>query len=133
MKSFFKSIFLNFLTLLLISKLIGGISFKENYLVLFWAALFLTLLNLLVKPLLNLLLMPINLLTLGAFRWVVNVLVLLLVVFFVTDFKIIGFSFLGASFAGFVVPAISLSFFWALVLVSFLIEIILSILNWILG
>jgi putative membrane protein len=133
MKGFLKNIFLNFLTLLLIAKLVGAVSFKENYLVLFWAALFLTLLNLLVKPLLNLLLMPVNLLTLGAFRWVVNVIVLLLVVFFVTDFKIAGFSFPGASFAGFVIPAISLTFFWALILVSFLIEIISGFLNWILS
>ncbi|HUW24760.1 MAG TPA: phage holin family protein [Patescibacteria group bacterium] len=133
MKGFLRNIFFNFLTLFLIAKLIGAISFKENYLVLFWSAFFLTLLNLLVKPLLNLLLMPINLLTLGAFRWVVNVLVLLLVVIFVTDFKIVGFSFPGASFVGFVIPAISLTFFWALILVSFLIEVISNFLNWVLG
>jgi putative membrane protein len=133
MKGFLRNIFLNFLTLLLIAKLSGAVDFKENYLVLFWAALFLTLLNLLIKPLLNLLLMPINLLTLGAFRWVVNVMVLLLVVVFVTDFKIVGFAFPGANFAGFVVPAITLTFFWALILVSFLIEIISGFLNWILS
>jgi putative membrane protein len=133
MKGILRNIFLNFLTLLLIAKLIGAVTFKENYLVLLWAAFFLTLLNFLVKPLLNLLLMPINLLTLGAFRWVVNVLVLLMVVILVSDFKIIGFSFPGANFAGFVIPPIILTFFWALILVSFLIEILSSLLNWILS
>lgn len=133
MRNFLKNIFINFLTLFLIAKLTGAVDFSENYLVLIWSAFFLTLLNLLVKPVLNLLLMPINLLTLGAFRWVINAIVLLLVTIIVTNFKIKGFIFPGFSLAGFIVPKVTFPFFWALILVSFLIEITNAGINWLLG
>ncbi len=133
MRNFLKNIFINFLTLLLIANLTGAIDFSDNYLVLIWSAFFLTLLNLLVKPILNLLLMPINLLTLGAFRWIINAIVILLVTIIVIDFKIKGFTFPGLSLAGFIIPKVSFSFLWALILVSFLVEIVNSLINWLLG
>lgn len=133
MRTFLRNIFINFLTLLLIAKLTGAIDFSENYLVLIWSAFFLTLLNLLVKPILNLLLMPINLLTLGAFRWVINAIVLLLVTLIVKDFIIKGFVFPGFSLAGFIVPKVPFPFFWALILVSFLVEIAHWLILWLLG
>ena len=133
MRSFLRNIFINFLTLLLIAKLTGAIDFSENFLVLIWAAFFLTLLNLLVKPILNLLLMPINLLTLGAFRWVINAIVLLLVTLIVKAFVIKGFVFPGFTFSGFIVPQVSFSFLWALFLVSFLVEIARFVIFWLLG
>lgn len=131
MKSFARNIFINFFCLFLISKLTEAIFFSNNFLTLLWAAVCLTIFNLLIKPLLNLLLMPINLLTLGAFRWVVNVLVLYLVTLFVRGFKISGFVFRGITLAGFVIPQIPFTFFWSLILVSFLIEIFNFFLNWI--
>lgn len=132
MKGFLRNIFINFLTLLLIAKLTQAVNFSENYLVLVWSAFFLTILNLLVKPLLNLLLMPINLLTLGAFRWVINVVVLLMVTVIVTDFKIVGFTFPGGTFSGFVIPKMVFPFFWSLFLVSFLLEVVGMAINWLL-
>lgn len=132
MKDFLKTILINFLSLLLISKLTGAAVYKNSYLILFWASLSLSILNLLVKPLLNLILMPINLLTLGSFRWVINVIVLFLVTLIVPEFKVLSYSFPGLSIAGFVIPPINFSFFWALFLVSFLLEIFPSIIYWLL-
>lgn len=131
MKNFARNIFINFFCFFLISKLTEAISFSNNFLTLFWAAVCLTVFNLLIKPILNLLLMPINLLTLGAFRWVVNVLVLYLVTILINGFKISGFVSKGVAFAGFVIPQIHFTFFWSLILVSFLIETGGYLLNWI--
>lgn len=130
MKGFLRTILINFFTLFLISKFVGGVEFSESFIILFWAALFLTLLNLLVKPILNMILMPINLLTLGAFRWVVNLIVLLLVTLFVSGFKILPINFAGIAYGGFSIPNFYLTFFWALFLVSFLIEIISGAIYW---
>ena len=131
MKAFIRNIFVNFFCLFLIAKLFSAISYSDNFVTLFWAAACLTAFNLLIKPILNLLLMPINLLTLGAFRWIVNVVVLFLVTLFVTNFKITNFSFSGLTISGFVIPQIHFTFFWSLVLVSFLIEALNAFLNWI--
>lgn len=131
MKSLLRNIFINFLCLFSVSEFTKSINYSHDYVILFSAAFYLTVFNLLIKPLLNLLLLPINLITLGAFRWIINVLVLLLVTLFVPGFKITGFAFPGLSLSGFVIPPISLSFIWSMVLVSFLIELSSSIINWI--
>jgi putative membrane protein len=131
MKTFLRNIVVNFLALFLAARITGGVVYNDNYLVLIWAAIFLTLLNLLIKPILNMLLMPINMVTLGAFRWVVNVVVLFLVMVIVSDFKIIGFVFPGLTFAGFVVPKIAFTFFWALILISLAIELLTGLINWV--
>lgn len=131
MRSLIRNISINFVSIFLVSRIAGAIDFSENLVILFWAALSLSLLNLIVKPVLNLLLTPINLVTLGAFRWVVNVVVLFAVSIFISEFKITGFTFEGLNFAGFVIPQIKFTFFWALVLVSFLIEIVSAGVSWI--
>lgn len=130
MKKFLRTIIVNFFSLFLISKFIGGINYSDNLLVLFWAAFFLSVLNLLVKPILNILMTPINFLSLGAFRWVINIIILFLVTIFVPEFKIVGFTFPGFSFAGFSVPAIRLAFFWSLFLISFMLELIPGVITW---
>ena len=130
MKKFLRTIIVNFFSLFLISKFIGGIDYSENLLILFWAAFFLAVLNLLVKPILNILMTPINFLSLGAFRWVIYLIILFLVTLFVPEFKITGFTFPGFSFAGFTVPTIRLAFFWSLFLVSFMLELIPGIITW---
>lgn len=132
MKSILRNIFINLISLFVVSKTLGGITFSDNLSVLFWAALCLSLFNLIVKPILNLLLMPINLLTLGAFRWVINVIVLYLVTLFVPGFSIGGIAFPGLAVSGFIIPAINLSFFWSLILLSFVIEIATGFFAWLL-
>lgn len=130
MKTFLRSIIVNFFSLLLISKLTGAASYENSYVVLFWASFALSLLNLLVKPVLNLVLMPINALTLGSFRWIINIIVLFLVTILVPQFKILSYNFPGLTLAGFTLPAMKLAFFWALFLVSFLLELISGAFYW---
>lgn len=132
MKSILRSIFINLASMFIIAKTLGGIAFSDKIAVLFWAALCLSVFNIIVKPVLNLLLMPINLLTLGAFRWVINVIVLFLVTIFVPGFVIGGIVFPGLAVSGFIIPAINLSFFWSLILLSFVIEIMTGFISWIL-
>lgn len=130
MKARLKEICINFLALFLLAEMTKGISYANSPLTLFWAAFSLYLLNWLVKPLLNLLLMPINLVTLGALKWLINAVVFFLVTLFVANFKITNFTFPGISISGFVIPSVTITFFWALILISFMFEIIVSAINW---
>lgn len=131
MRKSVKGITIIFLTLLLIAKLTKALNYSDDYLVLFWSSLCLFFLNKIIKPVLSLLLMPINLLTLGASRWIVNVMVLLLVMLMISNFKVVGFTFPGFIFSGFAIPKITFSFFGSLILVSLLIEFVSEVLNWI--
>jgi putative membrane protein len=82
---------LNALALFLVSKIIPGILLQD-----FWSALIavivIGLVNALIKPILLLLTLPINILTLGLFTFVVNALMLLLASQFTPGFKVDGFT-----------------------------------------
>ena len=74
-----------------------------------WAALVLGVINAILKPILVLLTLPINLLTLGLFTFVINALLVLL--------------------ATHIVPGFSVDSFWWALLFSLIVSIIHSILN----
>lgn len=130
MKKYLRLFLINLFSLWLVASSLSGVSFSGGYRTLMTAALVLTLANLLVKPLIKLLLLPVNLLTLGAFRWLTNVLILYLVTLIVPQLEINGFLFPGFSYQGFIMPAIYLSIFWAFVVVSLLISLITTSLLW---
>src|SRR3989338_4884607 len=76
MKRPLRSFFIHLLAIWLISKYLGGIDYGNNPQFLALGALALTAADMLLKPLLNLLLFPFNLVTLGFFRWISNVVTL---------------------------------------------------------
>lgn len=129
-KKYLKLFLINSASIWLIAQLAAGIILKEGLQTLVTAGLVLTLVNLGVKPLINLLLLPINLITLGTFRWLVNVLVLWLVTAIVPQFQINAFAFSGFNWQGFIIPSLMLGKFWAFVLISFLISLATGFLLW---
>jgi putative membrane protein len=78
------------LALYIVSKIVPGVRLED-----FWSALIaivvIGLANVLVKPLLFILTLPITLLTLGLFTFVINALMLLLASALVPGFKVDGF------------------------------------------
>ena len=130
MKKHLRLFLINLVALWLVTNVLEGVGYSEGFKVLALAALVLTVINFVVKPLIKLLLLPINLITLGTFRWVVNVLSLYLVTIIVPQFQVQSFHFPGFSHQGFVIPAVYLSTFWALVVASLLISLITTLLLW---
>lgn len=116
-----------YLTTLLISgvKISGGL---KSYLA---AGGILVLLNLFIKPIVQLLLLPINLLTLGLLGWLASVAVLWFVGMLTPNLTISAFYFPGWQNQGFVVPDMKLSIFWTTTLAAFLLNLISSLINWI--
>ena len=131
MKKYLRLYIYNLIALWLADSLLEGIRFKEGYRTLAATALGLTLVNLLIKPLLSLLLLPFNIITLGAFRWLVNVVTLYMVTLLIPQFEISGFNFPGVSFHGFIILPVYISQFWTLVITSFLISLAVSFLMWV--
>jgi putative membrane protein len=91
---FLISILLNALSFYIGSRLISGIELHG-----IWAAIIAGILlgvaNITIKPILNLIALPVTILTLGLFILIINAIVLLLVSYFVPGFVIINF---GAAF-----------------------------------
>jgi len=56
-----------------------------------WVALFLGVVNVLIRPILILITLPINILTLGLFTFVINAALILLASYFIKGFQVAGF------------------------------------------
>ena len=130
MKSILKSLLINIISFWIVVQWVNGFSFGKGNETLFLSALVLGLINLFIKPLINILMLPINLITLGTFRWVVNVAALFLVTLIIPDLKIIGFNFTGLNLGSIYLPAYSTGGFLAIVLNSLLLSLISSFFYW---
>jgi putative membrane protein len=132
LKSLIRSLVITAIGIYLVTLLIPGIRVSGGWQSYAWAAAALTIFNATVKPIANLLLLPINLLTLGMFRWVVNVFILWLVPAFVKEVTILPFAFPGYNAAGFAAPAMNLSVFWTAAAGAFILSIVTGVMEWIL-
>jgi len=117
-------------TLWLTGQILAGFKYYGGLQSLIWITLIFLLAELFLKPLANLLLLPINLITLGGFRWLINVGVLYSVTRITPLLEITAFHFNGYNFNGFIIPEMNLSFFWSLVICSFTISLINGYLLW---
>ena len=83
-------ILLTALAVVLIAKFLPGVS-VESYLTAIIVAVVLAILNLIVKPILVILTLPVTILTLGLFLLVINAIIILLADSFVSGFGVDGF------------------------------------------
>lgn len=130
MKKLIRHYVINTVTLYLISMLTEGIILEKGIESLLLAGVGITLVYMLIKPLINLLLLPINLITFGLFRWVSSALALYLVTLVVPGFKITRFLLAGFSTRWIDIPTISLGGILSFVAFSLLISLLSSFLLW---
>ena len=105
-------------------KITGGL---EN---LFVASGALTLIYLIAKPILKILLLPINLLSLGFFGWIINVAILYLLTKLVPYITVSAWHFPGFTYQGILIPQYNLNQMMVFVLVSFLLSFVVNFLSW---
>lgn len=130
MKGLFRSWLIHLGAIFFVASSVGGIDFGQDHKTLAMAALSLTLVDALIKPLINLLLLPFNLITLGTFRWISNVITLYLTTLVVPGFTISAFKYPGLVTPYFIIPEITLSLLGAYVLLAILISFIVSFFFW---
>ena len=117
-------------SLWVVSQIADGMVFQKGLYSLFVAGAGLMAVSLLAKPVINVLLLPINLITYGLFRWVSSAVVLYLVTLIVKDFKITSFIYGGFNSKWFDIPALHFEGFLAFVGFSFILSIISSFIYW---
>jgi putative membrane protein len=90
----------------------------------------LSLLFLVIKPILSIITLPLNIITLGLFSFITNAIILYLLTIFVASISIEAFTFRGLSFFGFVVPGFPVNGFFAFIATSILVSFIVGFLKW---
>ena len=131
MKKHLRSWFIILISLSITNYLVGVFGFSQGLKTLVSVALALTVFESVVKPIVKLLLLPINILTLGMARWLINVIGLYLVTIVVPGFSISPYQFPGLNYNGFSAPTVNFSLFWTYVIVSFLLNLVISLVRWI--
>lgn len=111
-------------------KVVPGMTYSGGLKTLFLGALVFSVINFLLVPLLKVLLLPLNLLTLGFFAWLTNVLALYALTTVISDFHLTPFFFSGFEYSGFNIPAMELTPFWVAVVSSFVIGAVTHFLQW---
>lgn len=130
MKTLLRYFLINLISLQLATRFIPGLAYTGGIKSLFIGAVIFMLINFILVPLLKILFLPLNLLTLGLFSWLINVLAIYALTSLVSDFVLLPFHFPGAQFLGISFPAMDLSTFWVAVTASFVIGIITQFLQW---
>jgi putative membrane protein len=129
-KGFLRNVIFNSFAIFLISQLIGGVKISGGLPTYIFGGIALTILLIFIKPILNILSLPLNIVTFGLFSFVTNIIIFYLLTVIVPGINITAFTFPGFSYAGFIVPNIYFNVIFAFLLVSFSQSLIVSFLTW---
>jgi putative membrane protein len=117
-------------SLWIVSQIAGGLVFEKGIETILLAGAGVTVVSLAAKPVINLLLLPLNLITFGLFRWVSSAIVLYLVTLIVPQFKVSGFHLAAYSNKWIDIPALDFSGIFAFIGFSFFLSLITSFIYW---
>lgn len=130
MKTVLRHYIVDTFCLYLVSTLFSGIIFENGLITLLLTGVGLTIATLLIKPLINILLLPINLITFGVFKWISSAIALFLVTLVVPGFKIVAFIYPGLTTLWFDIPQINLAGILAIIAFSLIISFFGSLMYW---
>lgn len=129
MRNFLRESLLSSFSLYIVASFYSGLIIPVSFLSLLLVGFIFTLINYFIKPLVKLFLLPLNLLTMGLFHWVANVVSLLLLTQINQSIRIVAFTTESFTYAGFVIPDLALNLTLAFILASFALSLVFNILN----
>ncbi|HSX40722.1 MAG TPA: phage holin family protein [Candidatus Saccharimonadales bacterium] len=130
MKSILRNTVLYALALFFLMQIFPGVRIYGGFWTFIIGGFALSLLYLIVKPILTIISLPLNIVTLGLFSSLTNIIILYLLTLFIPNVKIGAFVFPGANIAGFIIPRIALGSLLAFVVVSVALSIIVNFIEW---
>ncbi len=130
MKSFIRNIFINSLSIFLLAQYVPALKVSGGLITVIAGGIALSLLFMLVKPVLNIISLPLNLVTMGLFSFLTNAIIFYLLTVFVPGISISAFLFNGASFAGFIIPKMYFNTLFAYILIALLQSLMVTFVSW---
>lgn len=130
MKTLLRNFLINLVALVITTKFIQGFSYEGGVKTLLLGAFVFMVINWLVIPLIRLMFLPLNLLTIGIFGWVINVLAVYFLTTAVPQFKLLPYSFPGADLSGVTIPAMDLNVLQVAIAASLMIGLMSHLMQW---
>lgn len=113
-----------------VSSITSGMVFQKDIITLLLAGFGFMAASLVAKPVINILLLPLNLVTFGFFRWVSSAIVLYLVVLVIPGFRLAKFHYAGYSSKWIDIPTLNFEGIMTYVAFAFIISLITSLIFW---
>lgn len=130
MKRLIRGIAINATGLLILTQVFPGVKISGGVQTFIFGGFFLWLLGFFLRPLLNLVALPFNLLTFGVASFFVNAIILYLLTLIVSEISIVPFVFPGFSFAGVIIPKFFLNLFFAYIVSAIILSFTVSAIQW---
>jgi putative membrane protein len=132
MRKILKRLIINTGSLWLLGIFIPAISFNLSGLNFLITGIALTILDYTVKPLINLLLLPLNLITMGSFRWISTTIILLILTIIIPQIYIHPINIPHISLFGITLPALYFGRTFSLIIISLILTLVRNFLIWLL-
>lgn len=130
MRALIRNLVFYSVALFALTQIISGVIVDGGVLTYILGGAVLSIMFIVVKPVLNIISIPLNIITLGLFSFFSNVLILFLLTMLVPQIKISAFTFPGFSYAGFVIPKTDFNLIMAYVVSGFVLSAIITFLTW---
>lgn len=130
MKRLLRSFLITLVSLAATMRILPSFSFDGSLKTLAIAAILFMFIHIMVVPLIKIMLLPLNLLTMGIFAWIANVLGLYVLTLVIPQLRILPYHFPGLNLGGFNLPVMELNILQVAICASFLIGLISNFLKW---
>ena len=130
MKGILRSTVFNAISLFILSQIVSGVRIHGGFQTLLFSGFVLSVLNIVLKPILNLFSLPLNMVTLGLFSFITNAILLYILTIFVPNISVTGFTFNGFSFGGFIIPVIKFNTIYAFIVSAAVLSLIINFFHW---
>lgn len=129
MRSFLRDGLLHTFSLYITAAFYPGLIIPALFTSLLWVGFIFTLINYFVKPIIKLFLLPLNLLTLGLFRWVANVVILLILTQINPSVRLVSMTTSALTYSGFAIPPLTLTLIISYILASLILSLVYNLLD----
>lgn len=133
MKSLLRTILLHTGALYLLPFLVPGVTMQGGFVTLIFGGILLTIIAFFVRPILNIITFPFNLVTFGIFSIFTNALLLYLLTIFVPGIIIKAFTYPATNIFGFSTPLLELGTFFAFLLTAAILAGIINLVQWLIN
>lgn len=130
MKHLLRLYLIHLLALIFLISINRGFTVSGNWVSLAYAGLLLTIVTIFIKPFLKLLFLPINMITLGFFSWIINIGILYVLILIAPQIKIDEWSFPGTAVGSYAFPAFHLSKMLNFIVSALLLALTIKVLKW---
>jgi putative membrane protein len=130
MKTVVREIAIDTLALYLLPMIVPGVRIDGGFLTYLMGGAALAIMFLLLRPVLKIISLPINLLTLGLFSFVINAFILYLLTIFISGISVESFSYPAVEIFGISIPAITFPLLFAYIYGAFVLSCIDSFVKW---